>query len=393
LASTEEHEPLTRSFNVEFFPLRGNLKVFLQSPEARGVMAGDPTAVKRANETFFKPLKRRILDDIWEASQGAEVLIVHPGVIVAQRIAEILNIRVFVAAPSPFLSPTYHFPHLLGPQLKLGALFNRLSYLINRVYSMSEYELIADWHRKTLGLRPPSRYKNYLKQNGRKLPVLYYYSSLLFPSPPDWDNSVCVSGFWSLPPNRNWAPPEALLQYLHDGPPPVYIGFGSLAGPDPEKLTELVSQVIKRIPYRVLICGGWGSIKNAEFPRNSFFIERAPHDRLFPYVDAVVHHGGPGSLAAAIKAGKPSVICPLTTDQPFFAAAARTTGVAPDFRMQQKLTANWLVEAVKNVCSTPAMRLAAEELGGKLRAEDGCGNAIHFITRQIEIARRGLNGA
>ena len=78
------------------------------------------------------------------------------------------------------------------------------------------------------------------------------------------------------------------------------------------------------------------------------------------------------------------VICPLGGDQPFWAAAAHRKGVAPPFRMQDKLTAEWLVNSVKTTLSTPSMGRAAEELGHKLREEDSFGKAVQFIERNVE---------
>jgi sterol 3beta-glucosyltransferase len=382
--ATEDHQSQARAFGINFHKVDGNLRASLEGPENRGVWAGDPDAVKKWNQTFFQPVYRRTLDAIWEQAQRADVLILGSGLIPAQRAGQVLNIPTFISCCFPGLSPTRYFPHLMGPQLRLGPLFNRLSYFLNRLYPVAEYAVIAAWHRETLGVRPPRRYENYLKANGRRLPILYCYSEVLFPSPPDWDDSVCVSGYWSLPEDPTWKPSPALLNFLHSGPPPLCVSFSSMIGPHPERSTELVAETIRRLPYRALVCGGWGGLSEANLPENSLFIQAAPFQWLFHHVDLVVHHGGAGITAAAIKAGKPAVICPVGADHPFWASVARQKGVAPPFRMHHQLTVDWLVDAIRFASSTPSMARSAKELGRKLQQEDSFGKAIRFIDGKVE---------
>jgi sterol 3beta-glucosyltransferase len=386
--ATEDHQSQANTFGVNFHKVDGNLKASLEGPENRGIWAGDRDALKKWNQTFFLPVYRRILDGIWEQAQHADVLILGSGLIPAQRVGQILNIPTFISCCFPALSPTRYFPHLMGPQLQLGPLFNRLSYSFNRFYPFSQYEVIAGWHRETLGVRPPRRYENYLKSNGRRLPILYCYSEELFASPPDWDDSVCVSGYWPLPDDPTWKPSQALLDFLHGEPPALCVSFSSMIGPNPERSTELVAEAIRRLPYRVIVCGGWGGLCEANLPENSFFIQGAPFQWLFRYVALVVHHGGAGIAAAAIRAGIPAVICPVGADHPFWAAVAHRRGVAPPFRMHHQLTVDWLVDAIRVASSTPSMTQLAKELGRKLRQEDSFGKAIRFIEGKVETWRK-----
>jgi sterol 3beta-glucosyltransferase len=382
--ATEDHQSQAHAFGVNFQRVDGNLRSSLEGPDNRGVWAGDPVAVKKWNQTFFLPVFRRTLDAIWEHAQRADVLVLGSGLIPAQRAGQVLGIPTFISCCFPGLSPTRYFPHLMGPQLKLGPLFNRLSYSLNRLYPVSEYGVIADWHRETLGVRPPRRYENYLKANGRRLPILYCYSEELFSSPPDWDDSVCVSGYWSLPEDPTWKSSPALLDFLHSGPPPLCFSFSSMIGTHPERSTEVVAETIQRLPYRVLVCGGWGGLSEANLPKNAFFIQAAPFQWLFHHVALVVHHGGAGITATAIKAGKPAVICPVGADHPFWASVAHQKGVAPPFRMHHQLTVDWLVDAIRLASNTPSMAQSAKELGRKLQQEDSFGKAIRFIDRKVE---------
>jgi sterol 3beta-glucosyltransferase len=380
----EEHHSQADAYGLKTLRVRGNLRASLAGPESRDVWAGKRDAVERWDKTFFLPAFRRILDAVWEGSQSADVLILGSGLIPAQRVGEILNIPTFIGCMFPALSPTRYFPHILGPQLRLGPFVNRLSYVINQLFPAGQYRVISEWSRETLGERPPIRYKNYLKPNGRRLPILYCYSELLFPSPPDWQDSVCVSGFHFLPEDPTWRAPQGLVDFLHDGPPPVCISFSSMIGPHPELSTKVIAEAIRRLPDRVLVCGGWGGLQNLNLPGNAFFIQGAPFHWLFPQVRAVVHHGGSGITSTTIRAGKPAVICPVGGDHAFWATLAHQKGVAPAFRMHRDLTPDWLADSIEAVLRTPSMARAAEDLGDKLRKEDSSAKAIEFLEQRID---------
>lgn len=62
------------------------------------------------------------------------------------------------------------------------------------------------------------------------VPVSYCWSPTLLPQPSDWPATAEVVGFCQLEASdrMNYSPPEDLVQFLAAGPPPVYIGFGSM---------------------------------------------------------------------------------------------------------------------------------------------------------------------
>ena len=93
----------------------------------------------------------------------------------------------------------------------------------------------------------------------------------------------------------------------------MYIGFGSIVVDDPDALTQLIFSAIDKAGVRALVSQGWGGLgkDGAGMPSNVFMLGNVPHDWLFERVSCVVHHGGAGTMAAGIKAGRPTVIVPL----------------------------------------------------------------------------------
>jgi sterol 3beta-glucosyltransferase len=95
----------------------------------------------------------------------------------------------------------------------------------------------------------------------------------------------------------------------------------------------------------------------------------------------VVHHGGAGTTAAGLQAGKPTVICPFVADQPFWGQRVAALGAGPPPIPQRKLTADNLAAAIRRTVTDTGMQQRAAALGEKIRAEDGTGQAVSLIEK------------
>ena len=177
--------------------------------------------------------------------------------------------------------------------------------------------------------------------------------------------------------------PSKLREFLRAGPPPVYVGFGSIAGRNPAQTTQTVVGALERAGQRGVLSSGWGGLEAARLPGTVFKLDAAPHDLLFPHMAAVVHHGGAGTTAAGLRAGKPTVVCPFFGDQPFWGARVAALGVGPAPIPQRRLTAENLAAAIRRAVTDTEMQGRAYELGVKLRAEDGVGRAVQFIETYV----------
>ncbi|HET9975718.1 MAG TPA: nucleotide disphospho-sugar-binding domain-containing protein [Streptosporangiaceae bacterium] len=116
-------------------------------------------------------------------------------------------------------------------------------------------------------------------------------------------------------------------------------------------------------------------------------IGNAPHDWLFPPVDAIVHHGGAGTTAAALHAGKPQVIWPFGVDQPYWARRMEGLGVAPAAQPAHHLTGPSLAAALDRALGDPGLTRRSAALASLLRAEDGAGQAVSHLEGVISGSR------
>ena len=275
-------------------------------------------------------------------------------------------------------SPTRAFPTPVLPAASLGGSLNRLSYgAFLRISTASFHRTINRWREETLGLPPRGLLASELELRGEPVSILVGCSPHVVPPPADWGPSTTMTGYWFLDGAGDWRPPAHLAAFLEDGPPPVYVGFGSLGGWTSEEVVGAALAALERAGKRGVLATGGVPLRA---PDNVCVIESAPHEWLFPRMAAVVHHGGAGTTAEGLRAGKPTVICPTTlNDQLFWGRRVRDLGVGPEPIPQKKLTAETLLRAIKTSPEDGNVRERAAVLGERIRAERGVARAVEVI--------------
>lgn len=211
------------------------------------------------------------------------------------------------------------------------------------------------------------------------------------PKPSDWGPEIDISGFVFLDLASSFKPPDDLVKFLEAGPPPVYIGFGSIVVDDPDQFTKLIFKAVELAGVRALVSKGWGGFgSNETAPDNIFMLENTPHDWLFPKVSAVVHHGGAGTTAIGLKCGKPTMIVPFFGDQPFWGAmVAKAKAGAHECTPYKKLTAERLAEGIKQ-CLTDEAKENVQRIADSIAKEgDGALNAVRSFHRSLPLKENG----
>ena len=122
--------------------------------------------------------------------------------------------------------------------------------------------------REMLDLRPMPLLGPFPEMFVRKLPVVHGYSPTLLPKPRDWSEALFVPGFWFLD-DDTYQPPAELSDFLAAGPRPIYIGFGSMTGNDPERLTCIALEAIARSGQRAVLLSGWAGLAAGDVPPNA----------------------------------------------------------------------------------------------------------------------------
>lgn len=377
---------------IQYAPINFSMRDFLASDTGKGTSFGEgktkAQAQRELNEKLTNEYWPRILNDIWQGSQDADLLIYTTMLYHAWYIAEALNIPAIISFPSPGMTPTGEFPNPEMPT-NLGPVLNRWSFhLLAYLFFSRDRQAVVNWCRDTLQVKPRPWFSNYFHRRGRPVPTLYCYSGCVLPRPRTWGEHVAVSGYWFLDTTKNWQPSAELEQFLASGPAPVYVGFGSTVNTDAEKTTHMVISALEQAKQRGIISSGWGSMINRDLPDSIHCVDYVPYEWLFPQVSAVVHHGGAGIVGTALLYGKPAVACPFLPEQLFWGRLLdkRRIGSPPvPQKPQQQFTADRLAAAIKTVTEDSNIRHNAEQVGRCLQQEDGVKNAIEFIEQQFDL--------
>jgi sterol 3beta-glucosyltransferase len=381
-------DPLFESFvrrqSLDFAPIRADPRPALLDDVRK--VGGNPFLLARWIERQFMPLACTFMEDLLAASSGTDAILYSVLAFAATHIASALEIPALPVYLHP-VTPTRYFssPGSAGfpVWLPFRGLLNWWSFRSsNLAFFWIVRKTIDQCRRDVLGL-PPVPWKVYASLDTAKSPLIYGYSLHVIPKPPDWGDWLHVTGFWFLEQSASWQPPAALLDFLQAGPPPIYIGFGSMLEWEAALFTRLVIDALQNLGLRGILHEGWGELGVGDLPDNLFRIQNVPHDWLFPQMAALVHHGGAGTTAAGLYAGVPAVIVPFFADQPFWGERLRQLGVGPAPIPRRKLSAENLTRALKLIVEDSAMRQRSAALSQQIRLEDGVGNAVRLIEQYL----------
>lgn len=338
----------------------------------------------RDSYTIFRsmgPAQRSALQDQWAAAQAYQptLIVFHPKSLGGYHIAEKLGVPAVLSLPLPFFTPTRDFP-IPFLHHSLGGPANRLSYQFVRVTALA-YGGMINQFRGQLGLRPIRRTDPMLHdRRGRPLPILYAFSRHLRPVPADYPAHAHVTGYWHFDTPADWQPPPGLRRFLAAGPPPIYVGFGSMGfGHGADRRHQSIIDAVRRIGRRAIIGSGWTAAIPDPDGDDILVIDEAPHDWLFPRVAAVVHHGGSGTTAAGLRAGRPTLICPVLGDQAFWADQVHRRGAGPEPLPWRKLTADSLAPRLSQLINSRRYQQTANTVNRQLAGEDGPGTAASVL--------------
>ena len=391
LAARPDFASLAASYGVDFAPLGNPYKSVMNDQEvAAAVGSGSLFKVlkrgadRKRRQTFFESLDV----DTMRAVEGAEAIIYKSSWIPFYSYAEKLGVPCAAAMLMP-LTRTRAFPSfLLGSGKDRGGVINSVLW---RMTEQFVWQVARSYdtrvRRDLLGLPPLPFFGPAKRQEKQRIPLLYAYSPVVLPRPSDWPARVHVTGYWTADPPAGWTPPPELVAFLEGGPPPVYVGFGSMTAGDAGGTLKMVLKALELSNQRGILLSGWAGLgEDRELPEYAMVVQSVPHSWLFPRVATVVHHGGAGTTGAGLRAGVPSLLTPFVADQPSWGRRVEELGVGPHPIPFRELTAERLAGAIRQATSDQGMRQRAARIGEKIRAEDGTGAAIEVF---LSYARRG----
>jgi sterol 3beta-glucosyltransferase len=238
--------------------------------------------------------------------------------------------------------------------------------------------------RRTAGLPPLSWREPVGQLVARQTLELRAYSPAVVPDSAPLSASTQVTGYWFLDGDVDPDPPSELAEFLDTGPPPVCIGFGSMIEADPQGMGELAVEALRRAGQRGVLIRGAQGFDETQLPETVLAVGAISHDWLFARCSAVVHHGGAGTTATALKAGVPSVVVPHMIDQVAWGRTIHALGAGPAPIRRRKLSPERLHGAITAVVTDAKIRERAAALGARIREEDGIKCAVDVFGKHME---------
>ena len=208
---------------------------------------------------------------------------------------------------------------------------------------------------------------------------LFPVSPLVFRRPRKWPPHFRLTGYLFV--DEASEPDRGLAEFVAGGDPPVVVTFGSMIHREPEQMTALLVAAIERVGCRAVIQQGWSGLGAQATPSMVFVTGFASHAWLFPRAGCVVHAGGAGTTAAALRAGAPQVVIPHWLDQPMWAQLVLGLGCASAVIPETRLAADDLARAIDAALRGDRHRDKARRLAAQLAAEDGVGVACDLLER------------
>jgi UDP:flavonoid glycosyltransferase YjiC (YdhE family) len=116
---------------------------------------------------------------------------------------------------------------------------------------------------------------------------------------------------------------DGVASWISAGTPPIYFGFGSMPVRSAADTVATIEAACAELGERALICSGWADFDRLPQSDRVKVVRAVSHAAVFPLCRAVVHHGGAGTTAAGMRAGIPTLILWITSDQPIWAAQVK----------------------------------------------------------------------
>lgn len=358
LCGPPDFEPIARASGIDYRVVGRSSREFLL--EVSHAIAGKPVATLREMMAYLDEVLAAQFELVPAAAKGAD-LVIGAGVQAGAALAgEIHGIPYRYIAYCPAMFPSAEYGPVMLPTSGMPRWLNRLAWAVFQPIFVGLFQFKLNRRRRLLGLGKLHDAFRYILS---ERPILASDLDLGRPGP---DGPFDVQQIRGLHPIDTSPLPEKLQAFLDAGPPPIYIGFGSMTDPAPAATTRTVLDAIERVGCRAVISQGWAGLGDGPLPERVFVTGPVPHGSLFPRCALIVHHGGAGTTTSAARAGVPQLLVPHLLDQFYWVGQIRMLGVGPPALRRDRLRADRLAERIEATLGNEWMAGRARDLAASL---------------------------
>ncbi|HEY9742287.1 MAG TPA: glycosyltransferase [Coleofasciculaceae cyanobacterium] len=385
-ATHKEYQEKIEALGFEFHRMRPD-NTALSDPQEMARMMDLRTGTEYVIQNWVCANLRETYTDLMNTAKDADFIIAGEGVVAARLVAEKLGIpwAFAVLQPASFLSvydpsviPIFPF---LAKLRGLGSILNRGIIQLSKVVSKSWAEAIHQLRRE-LEL-PPLVGSPFIDDKYSPYLVLAMFSSAFAKPQPDWAANTVITGFafYDGSEGRAELTPE-LKQFLDSGEPPIVFTLGSAVVMTPGNFYQESIQAAKQLNRRAVMLIGKNTPPE-NLSKDILAVSYVPYSQIFPYACAIVHQGGIGTTAQALRAGRPTLVMPYSHDQPDNAARVARLGTSRTIPRKQYL-ASRVAHELRELLENSNYATKAAEIGRIIQAEKGVGVACDAIEKQLQ---------
>jgi rhamnosyltransferase subunit B len=384
-AVMQEYGDIVTELGFEFWLIRPDSSM-MKNPETLALMKDTETGAEYGFNYWLAPSLRDTYTDLLASAKDADLIVAGAAVFVAPLVAEKLGIPwiEFALAPFDFFSisdPSIRLLKFLDKLRELGRPFQprMIPFLKSMQQQLAEpiYTLRAE-----LGL---SEIKyNPLAENLSSCMILAMFSPVLAAPQPDWDPRIVVAGFPFYDGTHQDIELNAEIEaFLAAGAPPIVFTLGTIVVGVPGTFyQESVQAAILLNRRAVLLIGP--NTPPTNLPETMIAIDYIRHSAIFPRACAIVHQGGAGTTAQALKSGHPTLIMPYCDDQPDNAARMQRLGTSRTISRQEYKAAR-VAQELEILLDQPEYATKAAAVAQIIQAEDGVKLGCDAIIKQLAI--------
>ena len=383
--SVATHEPFREFVTAQglgFEPLPGDPRELLATEEAQELLRSGVGLVKFARRfvSILEPWFWQLVEAVTPIHSRSDATLYSALAFPTWHLAQVDRTPTIQLSLQPLL-PTGAFPAITSRLPDLGPSGNRLTHFANQqLFWLPLRRAVDTWRSTELGLPPQGLSGPYRELAAKNEPVLHGFSRHLLEPPADWPDRAVVTGHWVLPSSGRL--PADTEAFLGAGPPPVYVGFGSIRDVESERLSQTALEAARLAGVRLVLGSGWAELDGASGER-VHVVGDVDHALLFPKTHGVVHHGGAGTTHTAAAAGVPSMAVPYFADQPFWGRRLFEVGIGARPLPRSRLAAEPLAERIGSF-GREALRTRSRRVGAAMRDEGGRDRAADLVVRYLD---------
>lgn len=367
IAAPANFEHWVTSHELPFFPLGSDMQAWIQ--QNAQFLSGSPVKLFKGMTQFFNEQLPTQFEQLDAAVEGSDAIVSAGLAFAAPSVAARRNLPMLGVAYTPTILPSTRHPPPTLPWHGLPAWINDLLWRTSHFVSSTVVLAALNVGRERLKMTKVTDLSAHLFE---EVSFIIAADELLFPPDAGWNERYRYANFLYY---NDPSPIDAeLAAWLRDGEPPIFVGFGSMSGSGVDRVAAMMTEAIVSTGRRCLVGAGWSGLGSGALPNGWRQVREAPHAWLFPRMALVVHHGGSGTTANALRAGVPQVILPLILDQFYHAHRLYVAGLAPKPTAMENITAAKLAKAIDEALALPSR--VREATAERLKASDGAGQIV-----------------